>query len=246
MQDSKYCYPDSDVLINKLDIRDADKLFEAEVELTFIRLQELQENPIRGKYDFNHLKAIHKHIFQDLYDWAGKERTVEIGKGNLFCTTRFIQEYAKSVFSKYYSQCYKAKDCWNDFVKALADNYGDLNALHPFREGNGRAQREFARLVCNACGYDFDLSGTTHKEMLGASIKSFESGDNAGFIRVFSMAVKPYDEVRNRAFDHVKILAFDDLTVSSTEGYEHYDYGEYKENDAFDKQYEEKIRIMNS
>ena len=97
------------------------------------------------------MKKIHKYIFQDLYTWAGKERTVEIGKGNLFCTTMYIQEYAESIFKKYYALCYAAKDNFDEFIKVFADNYGDLNALHPFREGNGRAQREFARIVCLAC-----------------------------------------------------------------------------------------------
>ena len=71
MPDSTYCYPNSDVLKNKLNITDSNELFEAEKELTAIRLRELQGNPIKGNFDFNHLKAIHKYIFQDVYDWAG-------------------------------------------------------------------------------------------------------------------------------------------------------------------------------
>lgn len=67
MPDNKYCYPNTDVLINKLNIMNANQLFEAERELTSIRLRELQESPIEGIFDFSHLKAIHKYIFQDLY-----------------------------------------------------------------------------------------------------------------------------------------------------------------------------------
>ena len=63
MPDNKYCYPGTDVLINKLGIKDNESLFEAEKKLTFIRLQQLQSEPIKGKYDFKHLKAIHKYIF---------------------------------------------------------------------------------------------------------------------------------------------------------------------------------------
>ena len=122
------------MLKNKLNITDGAELFEAEKELTSIRLQELLSNPVKGKFDFVHLKAIHKYIFQDIYDWAGKERTVEIGKGNLFCITSCIQSYADSVFSKYYQQCYNTKNNFDDFVRAFADNYGDVNALHPFRD----------------------------------------------------------------------------------------------------------------
>ena len=75
MPDTKYCYPDTDVLINKLDIRDLDKLHIFERKLTMLRLLELLDKPINGKFDFKHLQAIHAYIFQDVYDWAGKVRT---------------------------------------------------------------------------------------------------------------------------------------------------------------------------
>ena len=77
MSDTIYCYPDSDVLINKLDIRELDKLHTFERKLTMLRLLELMDKPISGKFDFKHLQAIHRYIFQDVYDWAGKVRTVE-------------------------------------------------------------------------------------------------------------------------------------------------------------------------
>ena len=86
MGDSYYCYQGTNVLINKLNIKDGKTLFEAEKKLTLLRLKNLNNNPIKGDFDFEHLKAIHKYIFQDVYDWAGEERRVEIGKGNLFCT----------------------------------------------------------------------------------------------------------------------------------------------------------------
>lgn len=192
MPDDQYCYPESNVLKNKLNITDAQELSGTEKELTAIRLYELQENPIKGKFDFAHLRAIHKYIFQDLYQWAGKIRTVEIGKGNLFCATAFIPDYADSVFRKYFPQCKAAKDNRDEFIRVFADNYGDLNELHPFREGNGRTQREFARLVCLECGYDFDLSCTTHQKMLEASRLSFDRADSSLFIRIFSKTVAPY------------------------------------------------------
>jgi cell filamentation protein len=245
MSDTKYCYPDSDVLKNKFNIRDKDELFRTEVKLTTLRVRQLQDKPIKGKFDFNHLKSIHKYIFQDIYDWAGKERTVDIGKGNLFCTVVCIQDYAKSVFGKYFSQCFANKDNKENFVRALAENYGDLNALHPFREGNGRAQREFARVVCLECGYDFDLSCSTQKEMLMASKLSFDKGDNTGFISVFSRALTPINQDRVVNCDYMKILTADDLNVASEE-YENYGYEEYQESDTYNKLYEAKIEKMNA
>ena len=90
MSDTIYCYPDSDVLINKLDIRELDKLHTFERKLTMLRLLELMDKPISGKFDFKHLQAIHRYIFQDVYDWAGKVRTVDIAKGNMFCNVRLL------------------------------------------------------------------------------------------------------------------------------------------------------------
>lgn len=246
MGDSKYCYPDSDVLINKLGLTDKDELFLAEMKLTSARLQNLELKTLKGDFDFDHLKAIHKYIFQDVYDWAGKTRTVEIGKGNLFCTVKFIDDYARSVFGKYFPQCYDAKDNFEDFVRSFAENYGDLNALHPFREGNGRAQREFARLVCLECGYDFDLYKSTHKEMLAASKLSFNRGDSSGFVKIFSQALTPLKDAPEMESFHMKILSGDDLISDTPDGYDDYGYGEYKESDAYNKIYEAKIDKMDA
>lgn len=246
MPDNKYCYPDSTVLINKLNITNANTLFEAEKELTAIRLHELQEKPIKGRFDFTHLKAIHKHIFQDIYEWAGKERTVEIGKGNLFCTVACIDSYAESVFKKYFSQCYSAKDNFDDFIRTFADNYGDLNALHPFREGNGRTQREFARIVCLECGYDFNLACTTHQEMLEASKLSFDKADNSLLMKIFSKAVTPYNPELEHNNDTLRILTSDDLTVNSGSDCEYYQYKDHKEYEAYNALYKAKISKMDA
>lgn len=248
MQDSKYCYPNSNVLINKLNITDAGILYDAEKELTTIRLRELQDNPIQGDFDFKHLKDIHHFIFQDLYEWAGKERTVEIGKGNLFCTTACIQSYASSVFSKYYKQCIENKGNKEAFVKVFADNYGDLNALHPFREGNGRSQREFARLVCLECGYIFDLSNTTHVKMLEASKLSFDKADNSLLCEIFKDAIIPIDEYQSEDENILRILTSDDLFIKEEHNY--YDYYSYDENldkiNYYSERYEEKINEINN
>lgn len=243
MADNKYCYPNSNVLKNKLNITNKKYLFEAEVQLTSIRLQELQMNPLKGNYDFDHFKRIHYYIFQDLYNWAGKERTVEIGKGNLFCTTSCLQSYANTVFNKYFPQCYNSKDNYDDFIRILADNYGDVNALHPFREGNGRTQREFARIVCLACGYDFNLSCTTHEEMLKASILSFDKYDSSGFIKIFSKAIVPLNENFKQSCN-LAILTSDDLSIGQESSYSNYDYKEHKYSETYNKLYKAKIRKM--
>ena len=197
MEIDKYVYPGTQVLINKFGCRDEKKLQHIEALSTGGNLAYLQLHPIEGNFDFQHLKDIHRFIFQDLYDWAGKIRTVDIGKNNLFCRAQFINDYAETVFADFASSCYEVKSDKVSFVRVLASHYADMNALHPFREGNGRAQREFARELCLKCGYVFDLTKTKHEEMLQASINSFTKGDNTDFISIFERSIIPIKEYKN-------------------------------------------------
>ena len=89
--DREYCYPDSNVLINKLGIKDHDELVTAEREITSLKIAMAKADKIDGDFDFEHLKNIHKFIFEDIYTWAGETRHVNISKGNQFCTRRDLQ-----------------------------------------------------------------------------------------------------------------------------------------------------------
>ena len=189
--DKTYCYPTTSILKNKLDIHDKGQLLMAETSLVATRLYQLQKNPVKGKFDYNHLCRIHHYIFQDLYDWAGKTRVVNIAKTSLFCLIQFIPSYANSIFPAYYNDCMKAKDDPEEFIHVFTVHYADLNALHPYREGNGRSQREFARELCLKCGYSFDLRHTNHEEMLFASIESLDKGSNVGLEAIFKKCITP-------------------------------------------------------
>lgn len=172
--DSKYCYPGTDVLINKLNIKDDDILSEAERKYTAIRGLELLNHPISGKFDLKHLQAIHKHLFQDIYPWAGEIRTVDIAKSNLFCLTQFIQSYADDIFGKLKFENYLIGLEKDEFVIRCAYYFCEINALHPFREGNGRSQREFIRELALNAGWIIDWHKINPDEMLKASISSFD------------------------------------------------------------------------
>lgn len=214
----KYVYPGTTVLINKFNCKDAEKLREIEALSTGGNLAYLQLHPIKGDFDFKHLKEIHRFIFQDMYDWAGQSRTIDIGKNNLFCRVQFIDSYAETVFGDFYSSCYEARADWERFIDVFAKHYSDMNALHPFREGNGRAQREFARELCLECGYVFDLTQTTHNEMLEASIQSFDTGNNARFISIFGRNIIPIDEYKeyqSRLTSTLLILSKDDIETTN-------------------------------
>ena len=89
-----------------------------------------------------------------------------------------------------------------------------MNALHPFREGNGRSQREFTRELCLECGYILDLTVTSHSEMLEASILSFNKGDNSGLIKVFEKCITPiaeYEDYQRQLTSKLMILSEDDI-----------------------------------
>lgn len=189
--DKTYCYPDTDILINKLVIHDQRQLLEAEIRIVSIRLYQLQVQPLLGSFDFEHLCRIHRFIFQDLYSWAGELRTVNIAKKSLFCLTQHMAGYAKTIFPAYYHDCMQAKDKPDEFIHVLAEHYADLNALHPFREGNGRSQREYCRELCLQCGYLFDLTHTCRNEMIQASIDSLDRGDNTGLEDIFKKCIIP-------------------------------------------------------
>lgn len=189
--DKTYCYPDTDTLINRLDIHSSSRLVEAEIRIVSIRLYQLQVQPVSGSFDFEHLCRIHRFIFQDLYSWAGELRTVNIAKKSLFCLTQHMTGYAQTIFPAYYHDCMQAKDKPDEFIHVLAEHYADLNALHPFREGNGRSQREYCRELCLKCGYIFDLTHTCRDEMIQASIDSLDKGDNTGLEAIFHKCIIP-------------------------------------------------------
>lgn len=142
---SDYCYHNSNVLKNKLNIKDEKKLYIAEREFVTYRTAILLENAVKGNFDFEHLKSIHKFLFQDVYDWAGKPRTCNIAKTNLFCLAHYIDTYAENVFDKIVRNNYFIDLDFKNTVEELANLFADINALHPFKEGNGRSQREFIK-----------------------------------------------------------------------------------------------------
>jgi cell filamentation protein len=173
MNDLLYCYPDSDVLKNKLGIINQEKLHEVEKKLTAIRINDLIRGPYQGRFDLDHLRGIHFCIFQDLYTWAGELRKIDIAKGNMFCRAMFLENQADVVFSAIRKDGYLENLAYDQFVKRLAYHFSEINALHPFREGNGRSQREYIRELALYNHYAIDFTNTTEKEMLDASVDAF-------------------------------------------------------------------------
>ena len=170
--DSKYILP-SGVFKNKFGITDGEELAKQEDVYVGLRSLELVYNPIELTFDLKHLQKIHKHIFQDIYSWAGEIRDVNIYKGNSFCNCRFIESEANKLFNKLAEDNHLKGLSKTDFSKKVAYYFGEINALHPFRDGNGRTQRIFILELAKSAGYQLDFQKVSQTDMINASIEAW-------------------------------------------------------------------------
>lgn len=109
-------------------------------------MAELQLRPISGRFDLDHLQAIHRHVFQDVYAWAGELRQINLAKGgSVFTDGRQLEGEGARVFGALAAEKHLRGLQKAAFVERLAVYYGAINTLHPFREGNGRATQTFLR-----------------------------------------------------------------------------------------------------
>lgn len=181
--DAVYCYAGADVLRNKLDIKDAAELAAFEAEISNQRAQE----PIPdGDLDYAHYRALHKHLFQDVYDWAGEPRKIRIGKaGNWFCFPENIDVEMTKLFTSLAEQNHLAGLSKAEFAREAAHFLADLNAIHPFREGNGRTQLSFLGIIAEQAGHPLDFEKLEPDKILAAIIESF-AGDEGNLRRVIT------------------------------------------------------------
>lgn len=186
-----YTYPGTDVLRNILDIRDPQQLAAFEANATAARLIELDAAPLVGQFDVAHLKAIHRHIFQDVYPWAGEFRTVNISKGgHLFGAAAFAERTLEELLRKLSGECHLKGIAPRDFATRAGYYMGEINAIHPFRDGNGRAQREFIRELGAQAGFVINWSGVTREQMVEASFESFNTGHSSGMAALIELSMK--------------------------------------------------------
>ena len=172
-KNSKYCYENSEVLINKLDIKDAKKLSIYEAKITAAKSLSLRQKGITGNFDKNHFLEIHKYLFEDIYPFAGKLREENIAKGAFrFAMWEYIEPELDKLLNSLKQENYLLGLSKEKLAKRLAYYLSELNVLHCFREGNGRANREFIRQLALKNGYVLNLKKVKPKEMLEACIES--------------------------------------------------------------------------
>jgi len=167
------CYPNTTTFVNLLGVTSSKELAEKEAGFTTIRSIELLQNPdlIHQTFDFIHLKSIHRYLFQDLYEWAGKPRSYDLRKdGNDFTPAKDLPKYETQVFSRVAIYCNnKKRSNIINSAKELASCLGIINIYHPFAEGNGRSQRIFLSLLAKKVNYAINWDAAYPWEIIETS-----------------------------------------------------------------------------
>ncbi len=190
MTTDPYIDTESGVLRNRLGITDEEKLRRAEADLTYAALADLRIRILPGGYDLRHLCASHLEIFGDIYPWAGEVRTIGIARTEPFCLPSHIDSYAAQVFGQLATENFLRGATRQVFVDRLTHFLAEVNAIHPFREGNGRAQRAFFGQLARQAGHPIDWSLLDPVENATASRLSLV-GDNRPLRGLLDRLVQP-------------------------------------------------------
>ena len=176
-QEDPLCYPGTQVLRNKAGLTDQNLLDQFEHLMFLTRAEEPLPS---GELDLKHYKAIHHHFFQDVYDWAGQIRTIRTGKsGNWFCYPEYIEAEMVRLFAELCTEHFLGSIPERERFADRASYYiAEINAVHPFREGNGRCQLTLLSILCEVAGFDLDEDKLDPARFMSAMVESF-SGDTA-------------------------------------------------------------------
>ncbi len=194
--DADYTYsdPTTGLLRNLQDITDPDVLLFVESGAVTKRLQELYENPIKIK-GIDSLFEIHRHLFQDIYGWAGKKRIVEISKdGKQFFPTIHFDNAFRYIEQLIIEFKKIPKSNRKNLAEKLAEILDNVNYLHPFREGNGRTQREFLRLLSLEKGLNLNLNPPDNKRVYERYMKGTIESDIATLTELIYELIDPTSE----------------------------------------------------
>ncbi|MFK3712347.1 MULTISPECIES: putative adenosine monophosphate-protein transferase Fic [Leclercia] len=182
-----YLYPELNVMRNRLGIRQAERLAQAAYEFTALRAATLSLGPLlRG---LPHLCAIHQHLYQDLFDWAGDIREMDIYQGDTrFCHFAYIEKEGNALMQDLEEEGYLVGLEKADFINRLSHYYCEINVLHPFRIGNGIVQRIFFEQLAIHAGYQLDWRGIDPEAWAQAN-QSGAMGDLSALNTIFSKVV---------------------------------------------------------
>jgi cell filamentation protein len=166
------CYPGTAVLRNKAGLQDQDQIDAFELAMFITRAKERWP---AGRLDVRHYFALHHHLFQDVYNWAGTIRSIRIGKdGSWFCFPEHIEGEMEKLFGWLADERYFRTLAGAEFSGKAARFLSELNAIHPFREGNGRVQMSFLTLLADNAGLPFNSAALKPRRAMQAMIESFK------------------------------------------------------------------------
>lgn len=169
------CYPGTSILRNKLDLRTAEELEELELAMLLIRAEEALP---AGQLDYEHYRNLHRHLFQDVYEWAGTIRSIRIGKqGSWFCYPEYIDAEMTRIFLNLKQKDHLVGLPPAAFAKEAAHVIAEINAVHPFREGNGRTQMTFLFILADNAGLPFDEEVLDKDRVIKVMVSSFAGNE---------------------------------------------------------------------
>lgn len=188
-----YVYPGTRVLINKFGFVNQEQLSKTERLLSFSRELQLRTQRLPGNYDLAHLQAFHKFLFDEIYDWAGQIRQQGFLSKNrtIFCGAQFIIPYSNGFFRQLKNENYLRGMNKSDFIEHVTFYMGEINALHPFREGNGRTQRAFIAQLGRDAGWELNLHLADKNELCEAYIAT-ELRDYTPLTTILNDTMVPY------------------------------------------------------
>jgi cell filamentation protein len=181
------------ILKNVRGIAQRDSLKQFERMKTGAALIRLSMEPVRGGFDVVHLREIHRRIFSSVYPWAGEFRQVNMSRqaSHPFATVQQMEGKLEKIFEKLAKDGHlKGLDA-DDFAVKAGLLLGELNSVHPFRDGNGRVQREFVRELAEEAGHRINWIRISREQMYGASDDNHNLGRVAGLIDVVWSAIEP-------------------------------------------------------
>ena len=186
---SIYCYPDTDVLVNKLGSRDKDALKAAEIEFVAIKQIALLEEPIPGRFTKTHLMRIHRFLFEDVYPFAGHIRREQISRGDtMFYPPDAIDRQLKKIFAQIHEKQLLKETDRQKQIENLSWVMAELNIVHPFREGNGRSTRELIRCMALEYGLHINWGNTDRETLINAAIDAVD--DDMAFCGVLTQCIE--------------------------------------------------------
>jgi len=165
------CYPGTTVLRNLAGLTDQAELDDFEFSMYLTRAEEPFPD---GDLGYVHYRLMHHHLFQDVYEWAGEPRTIRTGKGgNWFCYPEYLEQHMSRAFATPFIENLQTTVKPADFARGAGHLLAEINAGHPFREGNGRTQLAYLKLLTSAAGFSFDDDALEPDRVMHAMIESF-------------------------------------------------------------------------